>query len=362
MIQKQVVARLIAGALTLCSIVNGVHADGRNVGNQGNQNQRGHAKPAKQYASKTTRIALIGDLPYRDRDIPRFDEVLREINESGVDFTIHTGDIKSGSSLCDDALLKARFDQLAQLKNPLIYTPGDNEWTDCHRPAAGSFEPLDRLAKIRALFFPRPGVSLGQKTLRVKTQATDAAYKEFVENVRFTQNDVVFATLHIVGSNNNKALWAGIGETAATPRADRVAEAQRRIQATVAWIDATFDEAERVGAAGVLLAQQANPSFESATGAAERDGFEEIIAKLTTRTIAFGRPVLVAHGDTHYYRYDKPLLGPTVADGQQRLEDLYRAENFGDLDVHWVELTVDARSAEVFKVQPHIVEANRFER
>jgi hypothetical protein len=306
------------------------------------------------------RFSLIGDVPYRDTDILKFDEVIREINAAGVDFTIHTGDIKSGSSTCADELLQTRFDQLQQLKRPLVFTPGDNEWTDCHRPAAGAFQPLERLAKLRALFFPKPGWTTGKQQLTVRTQASDAAYAEFVENVLFERGDVVFATLHVVGSNNGHALWAGVGETAAAPRQDRIDEVARRTQAALAWLDTAFDLAEQRGASGVFLAMQADPSLELPKGAALRVGFEEILAKITTRVARFARPVLLGHGDSHLFRVDKLLTAPTAADGERRLEDFTRVENFGDLDVHWVEIQVDARTPEVFRVIPHTVEANKF--
>jgi hypothetical protein len=312
--------------------------------------------------ARATRIALIGDVPYRDADIAKLDEVLREINGADIDLTIHTGDIKSGSSSCGDDLLAARRDQLQRLERPLVYTPGDNEWTDCHREAAGMFDPLERLAKLRSLFYPKPGITLGRRPMRVRTQASDEAHAEFVENVRFVRNELVFATLHVVGSNNGTALWSGIGETAEQPRAARIAEVNRRIAATLAWIDATFEEAEQRGAAGVLLAMQANPAIESAEGAPARVGFEEIIAKISARSVQFGRPVLVAHGDSHYQRYDRPLTAPTLDEGPRRLEDFSRVENFGDTDVHWVEIVADARSPEVFRIIPHIVEQNRFRR
>lgn len=309
-----------------------------------------------------TQFALIGDTPYRDTDIPMLDEVLREINAADMEFTVHTGDIKSGSSLCSDDLLRVRLNQLQQLRRALVYTPGDNEWTDCHRPAAGAYQPLERLAKLRSLFFPRPGFSLGKLPMRVRAQSSDPAFASFVENVLFVKNSVVFATLHVVGSNNDLALWNGVGETAAAPRQDRLDEVARRTAAALAWIDTAFDEAEARGAAGVFLAMQANPALESVAGAPERVGFEEIIARISARTVAFGRPVLVAHGDTHYFRYDKPLIAPTRSAGPRRVEDFARVENFGDTDVHWVEIIADPQTPEVFRVVPHIVESNRFER
>jgi hypothetical protein len=198
--------------------------------------------------------------------------------------------------------------------------------------------------------------------MTVQTQAKTPAFAEFVENVMFVKNHVVFAMLHVVGSNNGFALWNGIGETPESPRQDRLDEVNRRIQAALSWIDAAFDQAEKRGAAGVLLAMQANPALEAAPGSAGRRGFDEVIAKISQRTLAFGRPVLVAHGDSHYYRYDKPLVAPTADAGARRLEDFARVENFGDFDVHWVEIIVDPRTPEVFRIVPHIVESNRFER
>ena len=40
---------------------------------------------------------------------------------------------------------------------PLVYTPGDNEWTDCHRANNGAYDPLERLATVRETFFATPG-------------------------------------------------------------------------------------------------------------------------------------------------------------------------------------------------------------
>jgi hypothetical protein len=355
---------MAAGVLSLCCLMSGSRAAAQQLQAQSQSSSQSQSQDRSGGGGggRQTHIALIGDVPYRDGDILKFDEVIHEINQARVDFTLHTGDIKSGSQSCADELLQQRFDQLKQLERPLIYTPGDNEWTDCHREAAGGFNPLDRLAKIRSLFFRTPGTTLGKKPMRVRSQSADKNYAEFVENVSFFQDGVMYATVHVIGSNNNMALWSGIGETATAPRPEREAEAKRRIAAVLAWIDAVFDEATKRGADGVLIAMQANPAFEAPTGDPTRVGFEEIIAKLTTRTIAFARPVMVAHGDSHYQRFDKPLLGPTVNDGPQRLEDFWRAENFGDLDVHWVELIVDAHTAEVFHVVPHIVESNRFVR
>jgi len=67
------------------------------------------------------------------------------------------------------------------------------------------------------------------------------------------------------------------------------------------------------------------------------------------------------HGDSHYFRIDKPLLD---AQGR-RLENFTRVETFGNNaanglnDVQWLKVFVDPRSREVFSYQPQIVPGNR---
>ena len=72
---------------------------------------------------------------------------------------------------CTDALYLQALGYLNALKAPAMFTPGDNDWTDCDRPANGGFNSLERLDHERALFFSTP-FSLGQHRLRQEVQAT----------------------------------------------------------------------------------------------------------------------------------------------------------------------------------------------
>jgi hypothetical protein len=340
--------------------------DARAAGQDGRGDAAQGVEQAVSKEQSALSFALIGDTPYAPYQLAQVDQLIREINDSRAQFTVHVGDIKSGSTLCSDELLGQRFTQLQQLKNGLVYTPGDNEWTDCHRRNAGMYEPLERLTKLRSLFFPKPSSTTGRKPFRVYPESSVAAYAPFVENTFFLRSNVVFATLHVVGSNNGLALWDGIGETAAAPRQDRIDEVKKRTDATLAWIDFAFDQAERRGAAGVFLAMQADPSFEAAEGSDLRKGFEEVLTRISQRSIAFARPVVLAHGDSHLFRTDKPLLAPTsdanVTSAKRRLEDFTRVETFGDGEVHWVEVLVDPKTPEVFRFNARIVEANKYVR
>lgn len=78
---------------------------------------------------------------------------------------------------------------------------------------------------------------------------------------------------------------------------------------------------------------------------------------------AYGKPVLFLHGDTHYFRVDKPLFRTGVFGGGDRgrqLENFTRVEVHGSPEAHWVRITVDPRRASAFSVREEIVDANRF--
>ena len=107
-------------------------------------------------------FAAFGDMPYRSEDVVKVDNLFAAINRLRPAFSIHVGDIKSGSSSCKDAALKAAFDQINTLEQPVVYSIGDNEWTDCHR---SGFDPVGRLAKLPPLWRSRhPAQSLGKRT------------------------------------------------------------------------------------------------------------------------------------------------------------------------------------------------------
>jgi hypothetical protein len=280
--------------------------------------------------------------------------LIADMNRARLAFSVHAGDIKSGSSRCDDEVYSQAEAYFNSLRAPAIYTPGDNEWTDCDRPSNGGYSSRERLDHIRRTLFDERG-SFGQRRIRLEHQ--DAPY---VENTRWRRGRVTYATLHVVGSDNN------LGDVAPDP-----AEWEARDRATNAWLRETFAAAKSSDAAAVLLVAQANPGFDAAdpTRAPTRDprtllpadGFHGFLRTLREETAAFRRPVLLVHGDSHYFRIDKPLLD---AQGR-RLENFTRLEPPGDNaqngnnDVHWVKVLVRPRSREVFSFQPQIVPGNR---
>ena len=287
-------------------------------------------------------FALIGDVPYGDEGLDKFPALLDDINaDRTLSFVVHDGDIKNGSSLCDDGMYYDRLDRFNQFAAPLIYLPGDNEWTDCHRANNGSYDPLGRLELLRRVFYPTDQ-SLGRRTLTVARQSDDPAFAPYRENVRWVKHDVLFVGLHIVGSNNN------LGRT---PEGD--AEYAARNAANLAWLHESFALAAEREYRAVMLIIQANPNFEGTP--AQRTGFNDFIAALEGQTLAFAGPVVLVHGDSHYFRIDKPLLGTA---SRRRIEWFTRVETFGENDNHWLHVTVAPTNRNVFVFDQRIVAGN----
>lgn len=326
-------------------------------------------EPGYENRSRDFSFALVADSPYGDDNIPAFQRVIEDINgDTRVKLVMHAGDIKSGSTKCSDERIRVRFEQIQTIKPPVIYTPGDNEWTDCHRPKAGRFNPVERLAFLRKVFFPVPGQTLGISPMAVTTQAKSPGFKPFVENVMFEQAGVVFSTQHLVGSNNNLKPWSGIDakDSAKKPRAERLAEYQQRNAASLDWLDKTFARAKSSDARGVVIMIHANPNIEDDFTSKKRAGFNDYLNKLFALTADFNKPVLLLHGDKHVFFVDKPKLVPWYKDGdaltadrqQQFLPNLSRVQGFGDTPQHWVKITINSEGEELFSVVPQIVEGN----
>ncbi|MEY4750435.1 MAG: hypothetical protein RIQ60_2649 [Pseudomonadota bacterium] len=95
-------------------------------------------------------FGLWGDMPYKKAgDGQKLPAVLASINRSDIAFSIYDGDIKDGSSKCTDDIYSDALKMFGSLAKPVVYIPGDNEWTDCHRLNNGGYDALERLAHIR---------------------------------------------------------------------------------------------------------------------------------------------------------------------------------------------------------------------
>ena len=177
-------------------------------------------------------FVALGDLPYGTpgKAYGPYRALIERINQAGPDFSVHVGDFKSGSTLCSDEEFANQRAHFQRFKAAVIYTPGDNEWADCHKTkqGGGSYnattaaidyvttnggsyakgDPLANLSLVRSIFFPAPGKSLGANPMTVHSQALEynpanPADAQFVENVWFEKNGVLFVTINVPGGSNN---------------------------------------------------------------------------------------------------------------------------------------------------------------
>jgi hypothetical protein len=260
-------------------------------------------------------FALLGDIPYSQAHANLLEGLIDEMNANRLGFVVHLGDITAGNGPCTDEWLEARRRQFERLRHPFVLVFGDNEWTDCHR---SGFDPLERLAKLRALFHSRdPDLP------RFARQSG-----EYPEHARWVAADTLFVALNVPGSNNN------LGRTA-----EMDAEHAQRMRMVKEWLADSFALAGRERLAAVAVLLQANPNFEHQP-VRGRDGYAELRAALDRHALDFARPVLVAHGDTHTYRSDLPR------------PHLQRIEVFGWPHAGWVQVRLEYRPALHFVAEP----------
>lgn len=278
-------------------------------------------------------IVALGDAPYGDpaEVYAPYEALIEAINARAPSLVIHVGDTKSGSTPCSDEVLDRQLVFMNSFAAPTLYAIGDNEWTDCYREAAGSFDPVERLTYIRNTYFADPAKSFGQAKTAVESQAA-AGYPE---NARTVLNGVVVATAHVVGSNNNFEVR---DKTA-------VEEFFARDAANVAWLKESFAAAK--DAPALILAIQAN-MFEFDWNEFDdgkwlrHSGFLTFGDTLRAEAAAFGKPVLLVYGDSHVFRQSRPW--------PEDVPNLMALEVPGEDQMHAVELTVDPASSGVFAV------------
>jgi hypothetical protein len=291
--------------------------------------------------TKTT-LAIVGDMPYgaKPTDTAEFNAnpaFIAAINsDKDVSLVLHAGDIHSGSEYCTLAYDAAIYTQWAEYKAPMVYTPGDNEWADCHKKKEGGGlynakkasidyvlnangamvnyaggDPIANLELVRSIFFATPGKTLGG-SMNVHTQALefDAAHptdSNFVENVWFEKSGVMFVTVNIPGgSNNGTDPWYG-APTMSTGQQQLVTNLTG---AAMRWLETAFARAKANGDTAIVIMEQADLWDLDGDKMVDQHltGYKQYIEKIAALTAAYAKPVLLVNGDSHIYRSDNPLI------------------------------------------------------
>jgi hypothetical protein len=295
-------------------------------------------------------FALIGDYPYFDRDYAAMPHLVEDIRSNAeLEFVIHLGDVHNPRyTECSDAFFVDRLEVLRSLGHPFILTPGDNDWADCKGDAASN------LQRIRRIFFAVPSHPNGPDVFAVRTQSEGEAFPDLVENAIWERNGVVFATLHMIAPGLVPFLDSAVDERSRLVRAGEV------------WLDEVFELAIAREARGVFLATQVSlwPLSGNVNlmemldpGLLDQPAtFTNFKASLVGHVRAFGRPVALANGDSHFFRIDKPLFDAN----RETLQTFTRVEGFGSPHGHWVRVQVDPSRPEVFSFRQELVAENLF--
>jgi hypothetical protein len=276
-------------------------------------------------------IATLGDTAYGKPEevYPQYEALISTINAAKPDLVIHVGDTKSGSTPCSDEALDKQLSYLNSFASPLLYSPGDNEWTDCHREKSGKFDPIERLARIRTTYFGDGKTSFGQTKVDVTSQTAEG----YPENARMTHKGVLFITAHVPGSNNNFEVRDQ----------KAVAEFFARDAANVKWINDSFATAG--DAKAVVVGMQANMfeadwNVEGDENWSRHSGYINVGTAIMENAAKFGKPVLLVYGDSHTYSSGRPF--PTKA------PNVISLQVPGEKQMHAVSVTIDTETTGVF--------------
>lgn len=321
-------------------------------------------------------LAVFGDAPYgtSPTDTAQLEATPAFIDSINADpdvtLVLHVGDIHSGKQYCTAAYDRQVFGLWKAFEDPLVYTPGDNEWADCHKVAEGggtynaatgnidfvldasghpvdhaNGDPIANLELIRSIFFSRPGLTLGKRKLVVSQgQYPDPLHRsdrKYVENVLWQQSGVLFVTINMPGgSNNDTDVWFGAPAASAAQKQ----ETAERTGAALRWLDRAFGLARLGNVKGIVIQAQAD-MWDPEKGAAHQAGYEPFVKSLARHTLAFHKPVLMLNGDSHVYLSDNPL---SASDPANVIHPGYNVPNFHRIVVHgsttpleWLKLTVD---------------------
>jgi hypothetical protein len=318
----------------------------------------GHRPPAPPLT-----IAVYGDAPYgtNPTDVTQINATPAFIDavngDANVSLVVHVGDIHSGKQYCTEAYDRLVAQLWTRFQDPLVYTPGDNEWSDCHKVAEGggaydattgaikyvldasgnpvdyaNGDPVANLDLVRSIFFAQPGRTLGGGHKLVLSQGVffDWSHPEdadFVENVLWVQDDVLFVTVDLPGgSNNDQDVWYG----APVESAAQTQERTLRTAADRRWLAAAFALARFSHVKGIVIVAQAD-MWDPEKGVAHQAGYEPFVSDIARATTDFGGPVLMLNGDSHVYLSDNPLA---AAAPLAYMHPGYDVPNFHRIVVH----------------------------
>lgn len=313
-------------------------------------------------------FGVMGDTSYDEAGEIAYQDMVNYMNANEkFKFVAHVGDTMGGQP-CTEAEFYRIRDEFNQVKFPLIYTMGDNEWADCLQKLP-QVEPSDALALVRDIFYIQQsnpgdrGLSLGGKQIVLKRQSNEKSNhpnegytrSTYVENQRWVRGNVLFFTFHGVGSNDNCVAFHLDNTTEGSfdnPPTSCSQERRERELANIDWINESFAQAKRDGVMGVVAFSQAPlnysdnvlPDGSCKAGLAGqayqecklREGYRQAIHAGIN---LINKPVAYLYGDGHLYdvKYPEPSLPNYVT-----------SQAIGYQDVGYTRVVVDPSDPKLF--------------
>jgi hypothetical protein len=249
-------------------------------------------------------IVVLADTPYSSKETEMLQGpngiLYQLINKAKPSVVMHLGDFKSGSKSCTDDLLKAHktlFNQVYPGKT--IYTPGDNDWTDCDRNTLSQrFDELNRLDFLIKLMYQTPPL-LDKDLTSIKAQS------EQVENKLWINDRLAVSTIHLVGTSNGRAHIEKSSLELALKTVDK------RDKLNLAWLNKIEEKAEDYDA--LIIGFQADIYQQEVlqSGVCDRlllkkcDAFTLYRQAFKVLAKRINKPVLISHGDTGDFCFEK---------------------------------------------------------
>ncbi|MGO4302607.1 hypothetical protein AB4Z41_02930 [Cupriavidus sp. RAF12] len=304
--------------------------------------------PSPAPAVEPLRVALIADVPQWPAAEAETATLFETMASRQIDLVIHAGGIKGDTESCGDAVLAARQRVLDEAPLPVIYVPGENDWAECQKPVNGQFDAVERLNRLRELFFP-VDATLGRQTLPVIRQSDQALFRSYRENVRLLKGNVLLVGLNLPGDNNHYRTEGG-----------RNGEFEDRREANRQWLARAFSVAAQHDVAGVVVVAHGDPQFgngwekrgkpslfDAFVRRGARDGYLEFKRQLRDLTGKFSGQVLLVHAGDGSFSVDKPLrdaAGKVVANFTRVVLPVGSPSQ-------WTELMVSPGTKSVFQVR-----------
>lgn len=249
-------------------------------------------------------IVILADTPYSEQEKQLLQgptgTLYRLINKANPTVVMHLGDFKNGGESCTDALLTEHKALLGQVyPGKMIYTPGDNDWTDCDRSSLlYRFDELERLNFLIKLMYQTS--PLLDENLRLISSQT-----EQIENKLWLNDRLAISTLHLVGTSNGRT------DINQSKREDAINKADQRDQSNFAWLKNIENKAKDFDA--LIIGFQA----DIYQGAVLKSGlcddsalipcdaftvYRQVFKDLAKR---LNKPILISHGDTGAFCFEQ---------------------------------------------------------